>query len=114
MKEKPMSALFTEKEEWGAWHKKNFTAKFAKSCFEGIYKTNEIGARDTSFQNIDTSKKTFILIGDSFAEGYGVNLEHTTQYILEKKCILDNRKLNLLWMAHPHLLWTLAWTENTY
>ena len=35
----------------------------------------------------DTFKNSIILLGDSFAEGYGVELENTFAKIIEKKLI---------------------------
>ena len=54
-----------------------------RSCFNVEYKTNEVGARDSAFNNL--RGRNGLLIGDSFAEGYGVNYNQTSQYILEKK-----------------------------
>ena len=44
---------------------------------------NEFGARDSSFR--DAEKNSIFLLGDSFAEGFGVSYSDTSQYILEKK-----------------------------
>jgi hypothetical protein len=77
------SEMFTHDKIWGAWRKKNFTSRQVKSCFDVIHKTNEIGARDNSF---DTKyKKNFIMLGDSFAEGYGVKKSKTLDTLLENK-----------------------------
>lgn len=77
----------TEKHAWGSWHKLNQNYRHSKDCFDVTYSFNEVGARDSSFK--DTKKNAILLLGDSFAEGFGVNYEDTSQYILEKKIKRD-------------------------
>lgn len=77
-----ISKFWTEEEPWGAWHKKNYSADHQKKCFQVTYSSNEYGARDKSFQNIE-KKDNFILLGDSFAEGFGVNYEDMAQTLIE-------------------------------
>jgi hypothetical protein len=72
---------WTEENIWGPWHKKNSKTRQIKSCYNVIYEANEIGARDESF-NLN-SINDIILIGDSFAEGYGVNYDDTSQKYIE-------------------------------
>ena len=43
---------------------------------------NEVGARDESFSNLPTS--SLFLLGDSFAEGIGVDREEMSEYIIEQ------------------------------
>jgi len=85
-KDTAQSVLYwrTEKEAWGAWHKANSKAKETRSCFNVEYFSNEVGARDSSF-NVQKIKKRYILLGDSFAEGFGVNAEDNAQSLIEKK-----------------------------
>lgn len=64
-----------EKNAWGAWHVENFDSKSKKSCFDVTYKSNNIGARDNKDYVLE--KGDTILLGDSFIEGIGVNLEET-------------------------------------
>ena len=73
----------TEREEWGAWHAENSSYRDSKSCFDVVMEFNEIGARDTSFANL--SDQSIILLGDSFAEGYGVSESATSQYLIENE-----------------------------
>ena len=80
---------WTEENKWGAWHIKNGKTRQTRSCYDVIYTSNEIGARDESFSN--NSINDIILIGDSFAEGYGVNLLNTSQKYIEQLT-----KLNVL------------------
>ncbi len=85
----PNDEWWTEENEWGAWHKKNSLTLQKRSCFNVVYESNEIGARDKSF-NLN-SDEDIVLIGDSFAEGYGVNYKHTSQKYLE-----DLNNVNIL------------------
>ena len=72
----------TEREDWGAWHLPNASAIHSKSCFSVWYESNEVGARDDSFADI-MDLPNVVLLGDSFAEGWGVNLEDAAQSIIE-------------------------------
>ena len=80
-----------EKEEWGAWHKKNVISKHISNCFNVTYKSNSIGLRGEEV-NL-ASKRNIFLIGDSFAEGWGVNREETLQHLLETE--FSSQVLNL-------------------
>jgi hypothetical protein len=51
----------TENSAWGAWHKNNFSDTHQSECINAAYQSNEIGARDESFQNL-SKKKTYILV----------------------------------------------------
>lgn len=77
----------TEEKPWGAWRRINHKSKQVSSCFNVNFITNEIGARDSSFENINSN--SIFLLGDSFAEGFGVDIKKTTQYFLEKKLNID-------------------------
>lgn len=75
----------TQKDSWGAWHKPNATDRHQARCFDVSYASNEVGARDTVFKRAKPDGQIrYILIGDSFAEGYGVNFENTAQAQIEK------------------------------
>ena len=71
-----------EENLWGAWHIDNSKTRQIRSCYDATYISNEIGARDSSFST--NTSNDVILIGDSFAEGYGVNLIDTSQKYIEK------------------------------
>lgn len=91
--EKPISEFYAgasrglswrnEKSEWGAWHKINYEDTHISSCINAKYKSNNYGARDEDF-NVN-AEIDYILIGDSFAEGYGINKKDTFEAKLEKK-----------------------------
>ena len=64
----------TMKDPWGSWHKANTTDRHQSTCFDVRYASNAIGARDTEFEHVKPGGQTrYVLIGDSFAEGFGVN-----------------------------------------
>lgn len=75
----------TENSPWGAWHKKNYTDHHKKNCFDVQYKSNEVGARDDPFTTHMPYKKSYVLLGDSFAEGYGVSKANTSEQLIENK-----------------------------
>jgi hypothetical protein len=75
-----------EKNIWGAWHKNLFTQKHISDCFDANYETNSIGARDDEFDFLTTKNvKTWILLGDSMSEGYGVNKKYIFETVVEKE-----------------------------
>ena len=69
---------------WGSWHKPNFTDRHRRSCFDVKYESNNLGARDNEPYNENLPKNSIILIGDSVAEGIGVQLDDTFAEILER------------------------------
>ena len=80
----------TQKDPWGSWHKPNATDRQQSACFDARYASNAIGARDTAFERSKPDGQTrYVLIGDSFAEGYGVNFEDMAQTRLEKLAGVD-------------------------
>ena len=76
------SNWWTERDLWGAWHKKNAVARHVESCFSVEYQSNSDGARDEEFSG-KTSDSTFVLLGDSFAEGFGVDFDKTAHRLIE-------------------------------
>ena len=84
------TAWRTQKELWGSWHKPNAADRHQQQCFDVTYRSNEIGARDRSFNRTKLSSDArYLLIGDSFAEGYGVDFDETAQAQLEKLLPID-------------------------
>jgi len=73
-----------EKESWGAWHKSNSRERHKKACFDVEYQSNDVGARDDVNYQTQISPNSIALIGDSMAEGIGVNLEDTFAKKLSK------------------------------
>lgn len=77
----------TEREKWGVWHASNATFRHRSGCFDVTMSFNEVGARDDSFHNVPSS--ALILLGDSFAEGYGVEREDMSEYLIERELDLS-------------------------
>jgi len=77
----PNDEWWTEEEKWGAWHKYKSATTQKRSCYDVVYRSNEVGARDDTFAD---NNNNIILLGDSFAEGYGVNIENTSQKYIEE------------------------------
>lgn len=67
------------------WHKKNYQTRHISRCFDVLYKTNNVGARDNNDYFKNNQNKSIILIGDSFAEGPGVDVDKIFAKIVEKK-----------------------------
>ncbi len=87
------SSWRSENSNWGAWHLPDGKGKAISGCFNVDYISNEVGARDDSFNTISIDpSNNIILLGDSFAEGVGVPIEQTSHSILEKE--LDKNFLN--------------------
>lgn len=81
--------LRTEENIWGAWHKKNKTVKHKAKCLNATYTTNSVGAKDGSFLIKKDKKKRVVLLGDSFAESYGLDNEQSFDAELERLSDLD-------------------------
>ena len=77
----------TERDKWGAWHVSNATFRHSKKCFSVKMTFNEVGARDDTF--IETSPSALVLLGDSFAEGFGVERNEMSEYLMEKELNLS-------------------------
>lgn len=73
-----------ERNKWGAWHQINKSAQHKTKCFDASYKSNEIGARDTKFSETKGLTSKLTLLGDSFAEGWGLNEEEAPQFRIEE------------------------------
>jgi hypothetical protein len=75
----------TQKEAWGSWHRPNSSDRHRSNCFDVRYQANEIGARDGPFSSEKSgSAPRYILLGDSFAEGFGIDIQQTAQAELER------------------------------
>ena len=88
----------TETMPWGSWHKPNFSDHHRETCFDVKYESNNLGARDNEPYNENLPKNSIILIGDSFAEGMGLQLEDTFAEVLEKR--IGRKVLNFGSAAH--------------
>ena len=75
----------TENNLWGSWHKKNFKDKHVTNCYQVEYYSNNLGARDEINYDHKLPSNSIILLGDSLAEGLGVNFVDTFSEQLEIK-----------------------------
>ena len=66
-------------------HKKNYKTKHISRCFDVKYNFNNVGAKDIDDYFTNDQKKSIVLIGDSFAEGFGVGNDKIFSKIIEKK-----------------------------
>jgi hypothetical protein len=80
----PETHWYTEKEPWGAWHKKNSKATLKTHCVNFKLSSNSVGARDSDFNLGAKDESQIVLLGDSFAEGYGVEIGQTAQRQIEE------------------------------
>jgi lysophospholipase L1-like esterase len=77
-------AWFTEREAWGAWHQPNATSRQQGQCFSVALHANSVGARDRE-RTIDGNASRTIVLGDSFAEGWGVEADERVSNLLEAR-----------------------------
>lgn len=88
----------TENMLWGAWHKKNSSDKHSTKCYSVSYKSNNIGARDNINYDDTLNKNSVLLLGDSLAEGMGVEQSNIFSEVLEK--LINKTVLNFGSSAH--------------
>lgn len=69
----PLGDWRTESDDWGAWHQPNSKTRHIKACFDVTYSSNAVGARDKQRAPNASSHPRYIVLGDSFVEGWGVN-----------------------------------------
>ncbi|WP_135081584.1 SGNH/GDSL hydrolase family protein [Terasakiella sp. SH-1] len=81
----------TEFEDWGAWHLPNGKASFERRCITTNLLANSFGARDRERMKESASSRVVVL-GDSFAEGYGISTEFRFSDVLEER--LEKEFLN--------------------
>jgi hypothetical protein len=92
----------TQVAPWGAWHRVNASDRHKKDCFDVTYRSNNFGARDNDFTFRKTDvRPRFFLLGDSFAEGLGVNIEDTAQSQLERRLGIDAYNLGVAQYVGP-------------
>jgi len=80
----PGPVWLTEFEPWGAWHAANSEGRQQSSCFSVALRSNYFGARDRE-RTINGNIHRTIVLGDSFAEGWGVEAEERLSNILEAR-----------------------------
>jgi SGNH hydrolase-like domain, acetyltransferase AlgX len=75
---------YTERDPWGAWHVPNAVSRQESRCFSVALRANSHGARDRD-RVVDGSANRTVVLGDSFAEGWGVEAEQRLSNLLEAR-----------------------------
>jgi hypothetical protein len=83
-----LSEILDEGEKWGAWHLENRYALLWSKCYHARYMTNRYGMRDRE-RDLRSEKPRIALLGDSYAEGFGVEVEHRVSDIVERALGLE-------------------------
>ena len=74
----------TERDPWGAWHSPNRTDRQTSRCFSVSLQSNSYGARDRD-RVADGDANRTVVLGDSFAEGWGVEANERLSDLLEAR-----------------------------
>ncbi len=69
----------------GVWRYPNTILLQQEKCLDAKLQTNAEGARDPERQKHSTAARRFVVLGDSFIEGYGVNAEDRVSNLLEAR-----------------------------
>ena len=67
---------------FGVWHKAGVSVRHRKSCFDVVYQANSYGARDAE-RDLESDTPRVVVLGDSFVEGYGLDVGDRTSNLLE-------------------------------
>ncbi len=71
-------------QNFGVWHPPNSKFRHKTACFDVVYESNSVGARDIE-RTRDANTNRVIVLGDSFIEGLGVEKEERLTGLLEEK-----------------------------
>jgi len=77
---------------YGVWHKPAATRLHKTACFQVVYRTNSIGARDVE-HTLRSSRPRVVVLGDSMFEGWGLPIEKRTTNILEARTGVEHINL---------------------
>lgn len=69
----------------GVWRYPNATLVQKERCSTVTYRSNPAGARDTERLKGSTAERRFVVLGDSFIEGYGLDAEDRVTNLLEAR-----------------------------
>ena len=69
----------------GVWRYPNVTFVQKERCFDVTYRSNSAGARDPERQLRSSASRRFVVLGDSFIEGYGLAAEDRATNLLEAR-----------------------------
>jgi len=68
---------------FGVWHPPNASYRATKACFDVVYRSNSVGARDRE-RSRQSEKPRVVVLGDSFIEGVGVESRDRVSDRLER------------------------------
>jgi hypothetical protein len=57
---------------FGVWHPPNVRFRHAEACWDVTYQSNSYGARDVERTRRSTARRRYVVLGDSFIEGYAI------------------------------------------
>ena len=57
---------------FGVWHPANATFRHAEDCWDVTYHSNSYGARDAERPRHSATRRRYVVLGDSFIEGYAI------------------------------------------
>jgi lysophospholipase L1-like esterase len=80
----PAPAWLNEEKPWGAWHVPSQASHQESRCFSVALRSNSYGARDSE-RDMDGRSQRTIVLGDSFAEGWGVEAAQRASNLLEAR-----------------------------
>ena len=69
----------------GVWRYPNATLVQKERCSTVTYRSNSAGARDPERLQRSTAERRFVVLGDSFIEGYGLDAEDRVTNLLEAR-----------------------------
>ena len=69
----------------GIWRYPNTTLLQQEKCLDAKLESNSEGARDRERQKPSMAPRRFVVLGDSFIEGYGINAEDRVTNLLEER-----------------------------
>jgi hypothetical protein len=69
---------------FGVWHPQNTQTRSIGPCWNVPYSFNSVGARDKE-RKLISDQQRFLLLGDSFFEGFGVPINRTFHQVLEQQ-----------------------------
>jgi hypothetical protein len=70
---------------WGIWRRANATSRFESACFAQTLAANAFGMNDVPREKQAGGRRRVVVLGDSFAEGWGVAREARVSNILERE-----------------------------
>ncbi|OQY11776.1 MAG: hypothetical protein B6I30_06120 [Desulfobacteraceae bacterium 4572_187] len=74
----------------GVWKYSNSSLHHESACFDVVYESNSYGARDIERNRHSMGKQRTVVLGDSYAEGFGVQSENRITDLLEERTGIEH------------------------